>query len=56
MVFRYIDNIKKMLEDAGFINIKMLPKDNSMQILKTWAPDRNIEDFVASFIIEAQKD
>lgn len=52
----YIDNIKKMLEDAGFINIKMVPKDNSRQILKTWAPDRNIEDFVASFIIEAQKD
>jgi len=52
----YIDNIEKMVEDTGFINIKMSPKDNSRQILKTWAPDRNIEDFVASFIIEAQKD
>lgn len=52
----YTDNIKRMLENVGFSNIKMLPKDNSRQILKTWAPDRNIEDFVASFIIEAQKD
>lgn len=51
----YTDNIKKMLESAGFINIKMLPKDNSKQLLKTWAPDKNIEDFVASFTIEAQK-
>lgn len=52
----YKDNIKRMLENAGFSNIKMIPKDNSKQILKTWAPDRNIEDFVTSFIIEAQKD
>ncbi|MGD9567013.1 MAG: hypothetical protein AB7V48_01620 [Sedimentibacter sp.] len=51
----YIDNIKRMLENGGFNNIKMLPKDNSRQILKTWAHDRNLEDFVASFIIEAQK-
>jgi SAM-dependent methyltransferase len=51
----HIGNIKKMLEETGFINIKMSPKDNSRQILKTWAPDRKIEDFVASFIIEAQK-
>lgn len=51
----YTDNIKKMLESAGFINIKMLPKDNSRQILKTWAHDRHLEDYVASFIIEAQK-
>jgi arsenite methyltransferase len=52
----YTDNIKEMLENAGFSNIKMLPKDNSKQILKTWAPDKNIEDFVASYIIKAQKD
>ncbi|PKM58255.1 MAG: arsenite S-adenosylmethyltransferase [Firmicutes bacterium HGW-Firmicutes-3] len=51
----YIENIKKMLEDAGFVDIKMSPKDNSKQILRNWAPDRNIDDFVASFIIEAQK-
>lgn len=52
----YTANIKIMLENAGFSDLKMLPKNNSKQILKTWAPDRNIEDFVASFIIEAQKD
>ena len=50
------DKLKKMLENAGFSNIKMLPKDNSKQILNTWAPGRNIEEYVASFIIEAQKD
>lgn len=33
----------------------MIPKDNSREILKSWAPDKNLEDFVASFIIEAIK-
>lgn len=51
----YAGNIKRMLEDAGFTNISMSPKDNSREVLRAWAPDRNIEDFVASFIIEAQK-
>lgn len=51
----YVDNIKSMLEDAGFRNVQMTPQDNSREILKSWAPDTNIEDFVASFIIEATK-
>ncbi|MFO7635764.1 MAG: arsenite methyltransferase [Clostridia bacterium] len=51
-----MDAIKGMLEHAGFQNIRMVPGDNSRRILRTWAPGRNIEDYVASFIIEAQKD
>lgn len=51
----HVDSIKEMLEDSGFCNIKMVPKDNSKQILNTWLPDKNIEDYVASFIIEAEK-
>ena len=52
----HIDNIKEMLMKAGFIDIQMMPKDNSREIIKSWAPDSNIEDFVASFIIEATKE
>lgn len=51
----YVEDIRIMLENAGFKDIRMIPKDNSREIVKTWAPDRNIEDFVASFIIEAVK-
>lgn len=51
----YVDNIKLMLKDAGFEDIRMTPKDNGREIVKAWAPDKNIEDFVASFIIEAVK-
>lgn len=51
----YIENIKKMLEGAGFKDIKMIPKDNSKEIVNSWAPGRNIGDYIASYIIEAIK-
>lgn len=50
----YLD-IKEMLQDVGFKNIEMIPKDNSKQILNSWVPGRNIEDYVASYIIKATK-
>lgn len=52
----YGEDIKVMMQNAGFKDIRMTPKDNSREIVKAWAPDKNIEDFVASFIIEATKE
>jgi SAM-dependent methyltransferase len=52
----YIEDIKAMLHNAGFKDIRLTPKDNSREIIKTWVPDKNAEDFVASYIIEAIKD
>lgn len=49
----YVEDVKAMLTEAGFTNICLTPKDNSREIIKSWAPDKNIEDFIASFIIEA---
>ncbi len=51
----YVENIRAMLTNAGFKNIRMTPKDNSREILSTWAPGKGIENYVASFIIEAEK-
>ncbi|KOA19783.1 ubiquinone/menaquinone biosynthesis C-methyltransferase UbiE [Clostridium homopropionicum DSM 5847] len=52
----YVEDIKTMLQNAGFSNIRMTPKDNSREIINSWAPGKNIEDFVASYIIEATKE
>jgi len=52
----YVEDIKVMLQNAGFKNIRMTPKDNSREIINSWAPGKNIEDFVASYIIEATKE
>jgi SAM-dependent methyltransferase len=51
----HVDTVRQMLETAGFQDIKLFPKDTSRQILNSWAPGRNLEDFVASFTIEAKK-
>lgn len=52
----HVDNIKVMLNNTSFKNIKMEPKDNSRDIIKSCVPGKNIEDYVASFIIEAIKE
>ena len=51
-----VENIKVMLQSVGFKDIRMTPKDNSREIVKSWAPDKNIEDLIASYIIEATKE
>jgi SAM-dependent methyltransferase len=52
----FVGNIRKMLITAGFRDIQLTPKDNSRQILETWAPTSDLSDFVASYLIEAKKD
>ncbi len=47
--------VYELLEKVGFNNIQIVPKDNSKEILKEWMPKKNIEDYVASYIIEAKK-
>jgi arsenite methyltransferase len=51
----YVETLKKIMLDAGFQDIKLTPKDNSREVIKSWVPDSNVEDYVASYIIEATK-
>jgi len=50
-----IANLRDMLQQAGFRDIRFAPKDNSREILQTWVPGSRVEDYVASYIIEAVK-
>lgn len=50
-----IDEVTLMLEQAGFTHIKIKPKDESKHFIKTWAPGKNIEDYIVSATIEAVK-
>ena len=51
----YVENIRTMLQQAGFQEISLTPKDNSREILNSWVPDIQAEYYVASYIIEAIK-
>ena len=51
----FVENIREMMNEAGFKDIKLTPKDNGREIVKSWVPDKNIQDYVSSYIIEAVK-
>lgn len=50
-----VDELQQMLQNAGFEDISIAPKDASRQFIKNWAPQHNIEDLVCSANITARK-
>lgn len=50
-----IDELMSLLKNNGFKNIQITPKDESRKFIKTWAPGRNIDDYIVSANIEAVK-
>ncbi|WP_279220949.1 hypothetical protein [Clostridium fermenticellae] len=39
-----------------FKDIKMIPKNNSKEIIKSLGQNTNVEDYVVCFIVEAKKE
>lgn len=50
-----IDELEDILNEAGFSDIRITPKDESREFIRDWAPGRNVEDYVLSANIEAVK-
>jgi len=50
-----VDDLKAMLKEAGFANIRIVRKGESREIISGWFPGRKAEDYVASASIEAVK-
>lgn len=50
-----IDDIKAMLKNAGFTDIRIEPKEGSRKLIREWAQGTNIADYVVSATIEAKK-
>jgi len=48
-------NLEGYLKNAGFKDIKITPKDESKEFIKTWAPNHNVTDLIISALIEAVK-
>ena len=49
------NQIEAWLAETGFTEIRVMVKPESRELIKTWAPGRGVENFVASAIIEACK-
>jgi SAM-dependent methyltransferase len=50
-----IHELEQFMQDAGFKEIKITPKDDSKEFIKDWAPGKNVTDYVLSAHIEAIK-
>jgi len=50
-----IEALQLMMQQAGFKEIKIEPRDESREFIKDWAPGSKIEDYVISASIQAIK-
>ena len=44
----FLDNLEGMLADAGFVDIRIQPKDESRTFIRAWVPGTNIADYLIS--------
>jgi arsenite methyltransferase len=50
-----VDELTALMAAAGFVDIRIAPKDASREYIRHWAPGRGVEDYIASASIEAVK-
>ena len=50
-----LDDLEGMLRNAGFVDIRIQPKDESKTFIREWVPGTNIADYLISATIEAVK-
>ena len=50
-----VGEITAMLQEAGFQDIEIETKDESRELIKEWAPGKNVHDYIVSANIEAIK-
>jgi hypothetical protein len=51
----FVDDLENMLADAGFTDIEIVPKDESSQFIREWAPEYELEQYIQSAVIKARK-
>ena len=49
------ERVESWLTTAGFVDVRVTPKPDSRELIKTWAPGRNIENHIVSAMVEARK-
>jgi SAM-dependent methyltransferase len=49
------DRAKNWLAAAGFVDVRVTAKPESRELIKTWAPGRNLENHIISATVEARK-
>ena len=50
-----VEELRSMIEAAGFVDVRIRPRDESREFIRDWAPERRVEDYVVSASIEGIK-
>lgn len=50
-----ISRLEQILQEAGFIHIRIAPKNESRRVIREWVPGKKIEDYIVAATIEAVK-
>jgi ubiquinone/menaquinone biosynthesis C-methylase UbiE len=50
-----VDLLHEILTAAGFVDVRILPKDESREFIKDWSPEMGVENYAISASIEAVK-
>lgn len=50
-----LDDVEGMLHNAGFVDIRIQPKDESRTFIRAWVSGTNVADYLVSATIEAVK-
>ncbi len=50
-----VESIERMLDDAGFVDIQIEPKDDSDEFISEWDDERDLSEYIVSATIEARK-
>ncbi|MEK4852005.1 arsenite methyltransferase [Paenibacillus sp. FSL H7-0756] len=51
----FISDLEMMLQESGFTEIHIEPKDESRTFIKDWVPGANVEQYIVSTVIKARK-
>jgi ubiquinone/menaquinone biosynthesis C-methylase UbiE len=49
------ERVEGWLASAGFVDVRVTPKPESRELVKTWAPGRNLENHIVSAMVQARK-
>ncbi|WP_455210608.1 arsenite methyltransferase [Kaarinaea lacus] len=50
-----VEDLERIIREAGFMDVRIQPKDESKEFIRDWAPDHNVTDYVVSATIEGVK-
>jgi hypothetical protein len=50
-----VDELAQMITAAGFMDVRIDPKDESRSFVKDWVPGKGLENYVLSATIQAVK-